>query len=115
MRIKCRVDDSFPKMVEDWVHRRADLKLSRFADVIQEVSVTVQDVNGPRGGIDVQCIIRVKMGRAPLVIIREMAESPGKAIIRAFDRAARTVARQSRRQTDSFEPGRLRDLASQSN
>ncbi len=105
MRIICRVKDSFPKMVEEAVHRRADLKLSRFADVIHEVSATVEDVNGPRGGIDVLCCVRIKMGQAPLVIIREMAESPGKAIIRAFDRAARTVARQSRRQSEAIKHG----------
>ena len=108
MRIDAKIDDHFPRIVEDAIHRRAALKLSRFGDVIQNVSVTLKDVNGPRGGVDMLCCVRVSLRSAPAVIIQETATSPRTAITGAFDRAARTVARRTRRKADAFKPARRR-------
>ena len=88
--------------------RRAALKLSRFADVIQSVSVTIRDINGPRGGIDVRCRVRVVVRRANDVIIQETGSTVMDAITGAFDRAARTVARSCERQNARQQIGPAR-------
>lgn len=105
MRILCRIGKSLPKTVRDVVERRAALKLSRFADLIAAVHVSVRDINGPRGGVDLRCQIRVQLKRGSDVIIQETAASVRDAIVGAFDRAARSVARRLQRQTDRYQTG----------
>jgi hypothetical protein len=106
MRIVCRIDKALPKTVRDVARRRAALKLSRFADLIAAVHVSVRDINGPRGGIGLRCRILIQLQRGPDVIVQETAASVKDAIAGAFDRAARSVARRSQRQTDRYQRGR---------
>jgi len=108
MRVTCKIDHSLPRSVEDVIQRRAALTLSRFGDLIEEVSVALDDVNGPRGGIDMSCSVRVKTRGLPPIIVREMAASAQSAIYGAFDRASRTVARRTRRRAEVSRMGRKR-------
>lgn len=105
MKIVSRVGKGLPKTVRDVVERRAALKLSRFADLIAAVHVSVRDINGPRGGVDLRCRVRVQLKRGPDVIIQETAASVKDAIIGAFDRAARSVARRLQRQAERGHTG----------
>lgn len=108
MRIICRIDKALPKTVRDVAERRAALKLSRFADLIETVHVSVRDINGPRGGSGLRCRIRIQMKRGPDVIVEETAASVKCAVSDAFDRAGRSVARRSQRQTDRYRTGARR-------
>ncbi len=106
MKIVCQIEDSFPRSVEEVVERRAALKLSRFANLIREVHVAVEDVNGPRGGPDTRCHVRVKLKHAPQVFIEEQALNVREAVFAAFDRAARTVARRADHRVDKSRRSR---------
>lgn len=75
----------------DHVARRLRFALGRFAGV-RHVAVRVADVNGPRGGIDKRCHLRVDVaGRA--ITIEETDRDLYVAIDRAADRAGRATGR----------------------
>ena len=63
---KMRVRES----LHDAVTRRLYFALGRFAPQIERVTARVGDMNGPRGGVDKQCRIEVKL-RGLETVVRE--------------------------------------------
>ena len=99
MRIRYHVDKSLPKLVVEATERRTLMKLGRFADAIHEVHVSLKDINGPRGGVDKRCLVRVKLNRGNDVIVQESAREAYEAVSGALDRTTRTVARELQKVT----------------
>ena len=80
---------------QNYTQRRLAFALGRFDDVVQGVIVSLQDINGPRGGIDKLCRIRVKLlGQKAPVIAEVLDTDISPAIDMAADRIGRAVARQ---------------------
>lgn len=87
--------------LREYVHRRAAFALSRFGDDVREVLVTLEDVNGPRGGIDQLCKLVVTLRRVDEPVVCETTDKEMQAAIDiAFGRASRTVARNMDRIVD---------------
>jgi putative sigma-54 modulation protein len=80
--------------LNDYIKRRVHFAMGRFAGKIKSVSIRLVDVNGPRGGIDKCCDIRVNVGLRREVIVREQQASIHAAIAFAVERADRAVQRQ---------------------
>lgn len=96
----------------DYLRRKLGRRLGKFAEVIERVSVRVQDVNGPRGGVDKRCQIKVVLSGLPSVMIDERHESTQAAMDRALARAERAVRQAvDRRRTKPLKP-RTRRLRS---
>lgn len=76
------------------VERRVRYGLTRFAASVRDVHVTLDDLNGPRGGLDKVCRMRVRAGRRRLCIVEQRASSIEAAVSSAAARAARAVARE---------------------
>lgn len=78
---------------DERAHIRARLgaKLGKYARSIERVTVRVEDVNGPRGGVDQVCRIKVVLSRMPSVVVEHQAESMPAALNRALDAADRAV------------------------
>ena len=72
---------------------RAAASFAKFSDHVKAVDITVEDVNGPRGGVDKECRILVKLRKLNDVSVTVNQESISKAIPGAIDRAARSVGR----------------------
>ena len=72
-------------------------KLGKFASAIERVSVRVKDVNGPRGGIDQLCRIKVVLSNLPSVVFEMQDASLDAAIEGALDGAERAVRRSLQR------------------
>jgi len=77
----------------DYVRRRAHFSLGRFAGRIRSLSIRLADVNGPRGGIDKLCDVRVDVGLRQPVIVCECQASIRSAVGFALERAERAVQR----------------------
>jgi hypothetical protein len=91
MRLFIRNSD---RVLADLIHRRFTFALGRFDGRIHSVTVRILDVNGPRGGIDKQGRVTVRVrGDAWPIVIENIDADAAVAIDRLADRTARAVAR----------------------
>jgi len=97
--------------LRDHIRRRLGWRLGKFAPHIERLTVRFEDVNGPRGGIDVACRIKVVMSRLPSVVVTELAKNAAKAFDRADDRVERAVRRAIGRAREGGRLGRVRPTA----
>ncbi len=73
--------------------RRLLLALSRFDSRISAIHLVVQDINGPRGGVDKACQLSISLLRAATVVISDKDADMARCISRVTERAVRAVAR----------------------
>lgn len=86
--------------LREHAERRLAFALSRFHDSLDRVVMQLADDNGPRGGVDKRCQVRVCFHGLPEVVITEVSEDLYVAIDRAADRAGRTAARRLERRNE---------------
>jgi ribosome-associated translation inhibitor RaiA len=82
-----------------YVRRKLGMKLGKFARAVERVSVRVRDVNGPRGGVDKLCTIKVVLARLPTVVVEQKHASLQAAIDAALRRTEVAVRRSVQRRT----------------
>ncbi|MDF0677014.1 MAG: hypothetical protein P0120_22165 [Nitrospira sp.] len=75
------------------IRQTLSVKLGKFANSIERVSVRVEDVNGPRSGIDHVCRIKVVLSGLPSVVYEAQGEFPDAAIRSALVGTERAVRR----------------------
>ncbi|MBI4871053.1 MAG: ribosome-associated translation inhibitor RaiA [Candidatus Riflebacteria bacterium] len=75
------------------VTKRLEYALNRFDTRIKVVRVRLEDINGPRGGVDKQCRIEVTGVRNLTSIVEQNDHDLYLAIDKAADRIGQTVAR----------------------
>lgn len=74
----------------------------RYRNYIRCVSVTVTDINGPRGGVDKECRCVVHLKRMSPVVILDRDESFVQLLTRVANRAAHTLSQKVDRKQASF-------------
>ena len=82
-----------------YVRRKLGMKLGKFAPSIERISVRVTDTNGPRGGVDQVCNIKVVLSGLPSVVVERRHAMLHAAIddaLRATERAVRRSIRRRR-------------------
>jgi putative sigma-54 modulation protein len=77
--------------VENRARRRLEFALGRFGQRIRRVVVRLEDLNGPRGGVDQRCHMEVQLNGRPPLHVEVRDTEAGPAIARAADRGARRV------------------------
>ena len=82
-----------------YVRRKLGMKLGKFARAIERVSVRMRDVNGPRGGVDKLCTIKVVLTRLPSVVVEQKHASLQGAMDGALRRVEVAVRRSMQRRT----------------
>lgn len=80
------------------IERRLHFALSRFGARILRVAVRLEDINGPRGGVDKLCRIGVTLLGAGHVHVEVLDSESLSAVDRAADRIQGAVARAIDRQ-----------------
>jgi ribosome-associated translation inhibitor RaiA len=90
-------DFSLTDSLHDYAETRLRFALTASHSHIKRISMRLSDVNGPRGGTDKLCHIKVTLTTLPDVIIRDIESDMYAAINRAADRAGRNVQRKIRR------------------
>jgi CBS domain-containing protein len=76
-----------------YIRRKLGLKLGKFATSIQRVSVRLEDVNGPRAGVDQICRIKVVLHGLPSVVVERQDAVLEAAIDIALVKVERAVRR----------------------
>lgn len=76
-----------------YIRQRLGAKLGKYAESIERVSVRMEDVNGPRGGVDQACSIKVVLSGLPSVVFEHQAASLKPAVTGALTGVERGVRR----------------------
>ena len=80
-----------------YIRQSLGMKLGKYATSIERVSVRVKDVNGPRGGVDQLCRVKVVLSGLPSVVFQSQAGSLKAAINGALTGVERAVRRRVQR------------------
>ncbi|MFG0262227.1 MAG: HPF/RaiA family ribosome-associated protein [Novipirellula sp. JB048] len=88
--------------LRDYIEERLTLSFQRLERWVQKVSVGLDDINGPRGGVCKQCRVVVTLKGAEPVVVTEIGDNVRASLSRAIRRAAyalkrRVKAKQQRR------------------
>lgn len=75
------------------VERRFQFALDRFAARIERVDIRLEDVNGPRGGVDRRCRVDLVGRRSWRIHVEGSGATFEEAVDAAAARAARSVGR----------------------
>jgi len=83
------------------IRLRLAFALGRFARRIRDVTTSLADVNGRKGGVDKRCRLEVRLSPRGQVTIEEMDANLFAAIARAAGRAGQSVGRALKRRRDA--------------
>jgi len=72
-------------------------KLGKLGRAVERVTLRVTDVNGPRGGMDQVCRIKVVLNKLPSVLVEAQNDSVDLAFRNALSRTERAVRRSLQR------------------
>jgi ribosome-associated translation inhibitor RaiA len=82
---------ALPDGTEDWIRAQLGRKLDHASTLIERGTVRFDDVNGPRGGIDIMCRIKLVVSGRPSVIAEERAVDARTAFGRALPKLAQAL------------------------
>ena len=96
--------------LEQHVRKRLGFSLARGTSQIRRVDVSLSDLNGPRGGIDMRCLVKVRLYGLQPVVIEDVQSDMYSAIDRAAGRAGRMVLRRLAQHSDRRRLASTREL-----
>ena len=101
MRVLIRMAAGLPPSLAPLARRRLEFALGRFGARVKSITVSLADLNGPRGGVDKHCLVAIRLtSPRRLIVIEDTDAEAAVAIGRAADRAARVVGRAVQTLTD---------------
>jgi putative sigma-54 modulation protein len=97
-----RVGDQIQKHVK----RQMDFALGQFDSWISGVVVHLEDVNGPRGGVDKCCRVLVNIKHGKTIKVENVDRDFAVAINRATDRLRQVVGREVEKRREKKPTGK---------
>ena len=85
------------------IRHRLDRVFHRILPSLRAVDVTIADINGPRGGVDKQCRVRIRGRSIPTVVIEHVGTDTVATVTVAAERATQAVLRKMARRR-AFAP-----------
>ncbi len=76
---------------EEWIERRLWFALSKFGGRIGRITASLEDINGPRGGMDQRCRVEVRLVPSGKIEAEATDIDAVLAVSRATNRIARRV------------------------
>jgi ribosome-associated translation inhibitor RaiA len=73
--------------------RQARLHLDRFGHELESVEIRIRDVNGPRGGEDLECKVSAKGPRMGFAAMAELSSDAYASVGLALSRLSRSIGR----------------------
>ncbi|MCA9319244.1 MAG: hypothetical protein KDB53_00850 [Planctomycetes bacterium] len=86
-------DQGFDPEFADWAKAKVLAAFSRYGDEIARVQITASDVNGPRGGDDKRCALRLQTRLFGQLSFDSVDAEPRRAVARVIRRARRFIQR----------------------
>jgi hypothetical protein len=87
-----------------YIAQKLGMKLGRFAASVERITVRLSDANGPKGGLDQNCQVKVVLSGMPSVVVRETDSTLRRTIDRAIDSAARGAAKNPATSVETVAP-----------
>lgn len=75
------------------LERRLGRMYRKAAGSIQRINVNLEDVNGPKGGVDKQCKVKVTLLGFPSILVTTTRDSTEKAFVDALQKVNQTLFR----------------------
>lgn len=88
--------DATPSLLE-YIDARIKKSLARMADQIDDITIRIADLNGPRGGEDKRCTIYVTLASSGATLIAETDSCIYRAVDKVTSRLKRVVSKKTRR------------------
>lgn len=88
------------KNVSDQILRRLQFALSKFGHSIRQVQVHFSDLNGPKGGNDKKCSIKVKLVTTGEVMVQGVGKDIATTLSYSVERVGRAVKRELERRRE---------------
>lgn len=95
----------------EWIERRLHFALGRFSNRIRKLSVSLMDLNGPRGGIDKDCTLRIMLKPMGEIVLDDVDETVEGAVAMLAERASRAVTRRLEKRGDARTGASMSGLA----
>lgn len=86
-----------PSLIRYHFVDRVQRSLERFRQYVQIVRVHVEDINGPKGGVDKQCRLILQLRNIPEIVIQDRDSSLCTLLDRVTDRATHSLSRKVER------------------
>lgn len=93
-----------PVTVLETIERQFQYALSRMEGRIGSVQLTIRDTNGPRGGVDQECLALVQMKDGTRIAVSDRQDQLLSAVAKVAERAGRAVSRKIDRRRQSKLP-----------
>lgn len=90
----------FSEALRAHAHRRIAFALSRFEPSLSRVRVHLEDLNGPKGGVDKRCRVVLQLTHGGQVLAEDASVDAYDAISGAVERAVRGLTRSLERLRD---------------
>lgn len=91
--------------LRDYVAKRLNFALDRHSEHVRRIDVMIEDVNGPRGGIDKACRVHVTLNSGT-VFVRELQADVKTAVDVSADRIGKLIAHRLARVLKRSRPKR---------
>lgn len=75
------------------IKQRVLAGFSKFQNYVDKVEVHIKDMNGPKGGDDKQCVIKLKGDREEPIVITGKAENISHVVGNCINRAKSVIGR----------------------
>jgi ribosome-associated translation inhibitor RaiA len=98
-------DGGVDEELREYVHQRAGFKLGKYAPQVDRISVRFEDLNGPKGGPDSRCAVKVALSRHESVVVEVVEADYRQAFDHAMDATERAVRRTLERVWDKARRG----------
>ncbi|MBA3004459.1 MAG: HPF/RaiA family ribosome-associated protein [Desulfurivibrio sp.] len=83
-----------------FVSRRLSFLVGRFRSAIMRVRVHFSDVNGPKGGVDKQCVVSVKLWGSGEITVKGQGTEYLAVFQSSFEKLVRSLRRELAKQRD---------------
>lgn len=91
---------NFNDTSKDFVSRRLSFLVERFRTIITRVSVRFSDINGPKGGVDKQCVVSVKLWTSGKITVKGEGTEYLPVFQASLERLIRSVRRELAKQRE---------------
>lgn len=87
MRVLFKTRDPDAIELREWATQRASFAFRRHPELVPRATIQLSDINGPRGGVDKECVVEVSAAGSAPVVVRSVAHNWHTALNNALNRA----------------------------